>query len=1447
MAFEAMIAELIPDGPGEVLWLGPQHAQQLIDGLEIGTTPPKAIVLQGLLGRFAKPAEMLRELGTYLEGGTWVITQTASRMNPRTNAGFTRRELMDLFGTAGYDVAYCALLSDPRSAGSLLNIPGAPGARRTEELREAASAGLLFAARLPAPDPPECSIVTTGELKLAPDNAEVIVVSGLAGGLHRGHAWNTGARMATGKFVAFLDAADTTTGPWLEHLLETVRSEPGIGAAGAQLVGFGPDSIPCHQLPFPITHETSRQVAAVAGSGLILERKRFVEAGGFDPLLGPPFDGPDLCLRLRATGLQIAHSAAASVKQAAPTTTARTSDGPRYFIFKWRGQIPADPLDPEVWKHRPAKKAPAPILWSAPLLQRSGYGEEARSFVLALDRAGFAVSTNPTDWHVEAQLPKHAARRLGALAVTEAPDRFINVVHSFPSARMMVGGSNRTFPLVEHFKPHPRAVRNIGRTMYETDRIPEIWVHNCNQMDEVWVPTSFNIETFAKAGVAREKLFRVPGAIDIDLFDPRLPPMYVPGAQGFVFLSVFAWSLRKGWDALVRAFKEEFDHGEDVTLVMKVMPHWNRTLAEHHADLDTFMRDVLGRDPGERPRIIMVSRHMGVDEMPRLYRAANAFVLPSRGEGYGRPYLEAMAMGLPAIGTRWGGNLDFMTDDNSYLVDCKVVDVPEPALKEIPDYRGHRWAEPDVKDLRRALRAVFEDPEESARRAEAGRRVAIERHSWKPVARAVVDRLKEGGVRPLKARLPDSLPVTWEGPFQIAFGIAEVNREVGRALKESAAVDLEQSETPEQQPWLWGRAPEVTVRHQWPPNFQGPRTGRWVTYQPWEYGSLPAAWVEPMNRIVDEVWVPTTYVRDCFVRSGVDAGKVAVVPYGIDPERFHPDVPPMQLPTAKRHRFLFVGGTIPRKGADILLDTYVATFTAQDDVCLVIKDLGASTFYRAQGMGKRIKQLQAHPGAPEILYIDAEIPAADMPALFTACQYLVHPYRGEGFGLPIAEAMACGLAVIVPNHGACLDFCDESVAYLVDAKEVRLPEARIGALATVEKPWWAEVDGTALASAMRHVLDKPAEAHAVGVRASAHIRREWTWARAAAVAAGRLEGLSHRPPRLTACLVLKDEQRSLGRCLRSLRGLADEVIVLDTGSSDRTVEVARDLGAKVRSFPWAGDFAAARNEVLRHATGSWILMIDADEWLDRAGRLEIRCIVDGETSAPHFLRQSTHAAREPDGVERLQVRLFPNTPELRFAGSVNEVLVHRAGGRVTAYPSGVVLHHDGAPSGRRRRLRRVLKLLEADAHGQRENALPALDLTRAYLDLGLAAKADEEAHRAIDILAGQPAGADLLRPEAHYLMARALLELGKSSDAAGESRIAVQLNRDLAEAHAALGAALDAEGLLEPAASAFRAALQCAPTAALRPVDRSAGRRSRLALDALEKRSGHSVKNLVRQ
>src|SRR5262249_37453767 len=116
-----------------------------------------------------------------------------------------------------------------------------------------------------------------------------------------------------------------------------------------------------------------------------------------------------------------------------------------------------------------------------------------------------------------------------------------------------------------------------------------------------------------------------------------------------------------------------------------------------------------GTSLADRPDIVLWELTLGVAQMAALYRSVQAFVLPSRGEGWGRPYMEAMASALPVIGTCATGNADFMNEENCYVVASREVDVSEWGARELPSYAGHRWFEPDIDDLRRQLRLVADD------------------------------------------------------------------------------------------------------------------------------------------------------------------------------------------------------------------------------------------------------------------------------------------------------------------------------------------------------------------------------------------------------------------------------------------------------------------------------------------------------------------------------------------------------------------------------------------------------------------------------------------------------------------------------------------------------------------------------------------------------------------
>ncbi len=139
--------------------------------------------------------------------------------------------------------------------------------------------------------------------------------------------------------------------------------------------------------------------------------------------------------------------------------------------------------------------------------------------------------------------------------------------------------------------------------------------------------------------------------------------------------------------------------------------------------------------------------------------------------------------------------------------------------------------------------------------------------------------------------------------------------------------------------------------------------------------------------------------------------------------------------------------------------------------------------------------------------IDDELTDEDVVRLYRSCDALAFPYRGEGFGLPMLEALACGLTVIATAGGAADAFLDDDVAYRVPSTRVPLRGAIRGE-ALAGEGWWLEPDADALAGILRHVVAHGDEARAKALRGSQRARTQWTWDRAADVAAARLRRLA---------------------------------------------------------------------------------------------------------------------------------------------------------------------------------------------------------------------------------------------------------------------------------------------------------------------------------------------------
>ncbi|MHB8172750.1 MAG: glycosyltransferase [Thermincolia bacterium] len=360
--------------------------------------------------------------------------------------------------------------------------------------------------------------------------------------------------------------------------------------------------------------------------------------------------------------------------------------------------------------------------------------EEVRTFVAGVlfKTSGLSVTWEPSLYDTSGT----AAFFQNALTVLK--EKGVNVTKADITAGVHISYG---LPFIQCRKKDSGHKAYIGGAIFGADRIHASWVEVCNTMDEIWVPSVFNFETFTQSGVDPAKIQVIPFGIAAERFNPEeTEPLFIEGRKGFNFLSTFQWTKRKGWDILLRAYLETFDPSEDVSLTIMAYYGKGESVGERVANYIT----TLGYDLDKIPEIIILDERISDELMAALYAAAEAYVLPSRGEGWGSSYLEAMTMGLPTIGTKWSGNLEFMNEDNSYLVDINgLVDVDQEQVDEDPFYAGHRWADPSLEHLKQVMRFVYQNREEAAEKGKKARQDVLNHWTIDYATEKMIKRLKK--------------------------------------------------------------------------------------------------------------------------------------------------------------------------------------------------------------------------------------------------------------------------------------------------------------------------------------------------------------------------------------------------------------------------------------------------------------------------------------------------------------------------------------------------------------------------------------------------------------------------------------------------------------------------------------------------------------------------------
>lgn len=407
------------------------------------------------------------------------------------------------------------------------------------------------------------------------------------------------------------------------------------------------------------------------------------------------------------------------------------------------------------------------------------------------------------------------------------------------------------------------------------------------------------------------------------------------------------------------------------------------------------------------------------------YRDAGLFVCLSEHEGFGVPLLEAMAAGLPVVARDEAAVAETMGGAGALITDR------DPATAAATAAAIARVIASD-HDLQRRL------VEHQDRRLATLEGFDIEAFLERMIERA------GGRMRRTSVQV--------QGPFETSYSLAILNRELALHLERRSDLDvsIHATEGPGDytpaaadlaaQPEatvLYERGatmpfPEIAIRQMFPPRVADSVAGLTFQYFGWEESRLPQAIVDDFNRHLDGIGTMSSYVSQVLSDSGVSV-PLAVVGVGVH----RPDPAAVceapELALARRVRFLHISSAFPRKGVDVLLRAMFETFDVDDDVTLVLK-----TFPNPHNdVAAQLAALRSEfPRGPHICWIDRDLDRAQIDGLYRVASAYVHTARGEGFGLPVAEAMLAGVPVISVASTGLADFVNADTAAVIGHRVV---------------------------------------------------------------------------------------------------------------------------------------------------------------------------------------------------------------------------------------------------------------------------------------------------------------------------------------------------------------------------------------------------------------------------
>lgn len=853
---------------------------------------------------------------------------------------------------------------------------------------------------------------------------------------------------------------------WLEKMQDAAYSSSDIGVVGCRLVRangmlqhlgawmpagtywgqqVASNEADLNQYPY------NSDVESVVFACAYIKREVIEKVGLLCEDFFAYFEDTDYCLRAKAAGYRTICCGSAKIAHHENVSTKENKVCHNNIFLKSQG------IFKKKWAKICEGRYTQSVNWISTVSRPHGYAMSSKEMLLHLDTQNVAVSYRYL----------YGSGTVFPIEEPEAAPYYnVNIMKARPlcsKAPCVVYGQGDAF-----VSPKTKGIGNynIGYTMLEVTGLPKEWVRQANEMDEVWVPSFFNVETFRNSGV-KVPIHLMPLGVDTNYFNPLIKKF--PLSDDFKFLTVFEWGERKAPEALLVAFNRAFRAKDPVVLLCKA------NCTDPGVDVPAIIRS-LNLDPeGGRIEFIF-NKYLPYYQLGSLYRSADCFVLATRGEGWGMPILEAMACGLPVIATNWSAQTTFLNSYNGYPLQVRDL---IPAVAKCPYYRGFKWADPDMDHLTYLFRHVFENQDEAR---EKGRRAAEDvaakwtfRHSAARIAKRLSEiqnkQLDFPSYIPYPARKRVALDVS-RGIGEQITGIGRHIINLARGMGEFPPEDMELRLLPgfrsfvhpeylkrfdfdcpdKEHTLMWrGKLPSYSDRDSSVPGMDLVHSTGWAVP---EFAGPVLSTVYDLSFLTHPSFHTKETIAFCTnnlkeaIRSGAfftcisehtmkDLIEILKVPRercgvnycSYDERKFRPaDEEKIAAVRAKYklpERFaLFLASMEPRKNLSSVVESWLS-----EKIGLPLVVAGAQGWLNTDLKDR----IAASKGVITPIGYVAE---NDLAALYTAARLLVYPSIYEGFGLPILEAMACGTPSVTTRAASLPEVGGEAALYIDDPKNI---------------------------------------------------------------------------------------------------------------------------------------------------------------------------------------------------------------------------------------------------------------------------------------------------------------------------------------------------------------------------------------------------------------------------